>query len=68
LKPHWSKGYSRLGAAHYGLSQYDNAVWAYKKGLEIDTAIQDYWKALEFDDQDVSFLINRAAVYLDMGK
>ncbi|MCI15978.1 heat shock protein STI-like, partial [Trifolium medium] len=36
LKPHWSKGYSRLGAAYYGLSQYDNAVWAYKQGLEID--------------------------------
>ncbi|MCH93281.1 heat shock protein STI-like [Trifolium medium] len=84
LKPDWSKGYSRLGAAHIGLSQFDDAFSAYKKGLEIDpnneplksackkkdsdTAIQDYSKAVEFDDQDVSFLINRAAVYLEMGK
>ncbi|KAE8722524.1 hypothetical protein F3Y22_tig00013960pilonHSYRG00192 [Hibiscus syriacus] len=36
LKPDWSKGYSRLGAAHIGLHQYQEAVSAYKKGLEID--------------------------------
>uniref|UniRef100_A0A7N2N6R3 Uncharacterized protein n=1 Tax=Quercus lobata TaxID=97700 RepID=A0A7N2N6R3_QUELO len=36
LKPDWSKGYRRLGAAHLGLAHYDDAVSAYKKGLEYD--------------------------------
>lgn len=32
LKPDWAKGYSRLGAAYYGLQQWDDAVEAYTKG------------------------------------
>lgn len=36
LKPDWSRGYCRLGAAHVGLGQIDEAVTAYKKGLEFD--------------------------------
>ena len=36
LKPDWSRGYCRLGAAHLGLGQLDEAVTAYKKGLEFD--------------------------------
>ncbi|KAF8379277.1 hypothetical protein HHK36_028710 [Tetracentron sinense] len=36
LKPDWSKGYSRLGAAHVGLHSLDDAISAYKKGLELD--------------------------------
>ncbi|KAK7309033.1 hypothetical protein RJT34_05455 [Clitoria ternatea] len=40
---------------------------AYKK-KDFDTAIQHYTKALELDDEDISFLTNRAAVYLEMGK
>ncbi|KAJ1379629.1 Tetratricopeptide-like helical domain superfamily, partial [Sesbania bispinosa] len=36
LKPDWSKGYSRLGAAHLGLGHAHDAVSAYRKGLEID--------------------------------
>ncbi|KAL0013059.1 hypothetical protein SO802_000128 [Lithocarpus litseifolius] len=36
LKPDWSRGYYRLGAAHLGLGQIDEAVTAYKKGLEFD--------------------------------
>ena len=32
LKGDWPKGYSRLGAAHYGLREYDEAVEAYTKG------------------------------------
>ncbi|EOA37530.1 hypothetical protein CARUB_v10011737mg [Capsella rubella] len=35
-KPYWPKGYSRLGAAHVGLNQFELAVTAYKKGLDID--------------------------------
>ncbi|KAG8374760.1 hypothetical protein BUALT_Bualt10G0029300 [Buddleja alternifolia] len=40
---------------------------AYKK-KDFDTAIQHYSKAIDIDDEDISFLTNRAAVYLEMGK
>uniref|UniRef100_A0A0C9RGH3 TSA: Wollemia nobilis Ref_Wollemi_Transcript_28244_2339 transcribed RNA sequence n=1 Tax=Wollemia nobilis TaxID=56998 RepID=A0A0C9RGH3_9CONI len=40
---------------------------AYKK-KDFETAIQHYTKAMELDDQDISYLTNRAAVYLEMGK
>ncbi|KAK1376399.1 hsp70-Hsp90 organizing protein 3-like [Heracleum sosnowskyi] len=40
---------------------------AYKK-KDFDTAIQHYSKAIELDDADISFVTNRAAVYLEMGK
>lgn len=40
---------------------------AYKK-KDFETAIQHYTKALELDEADISFLTNRAAVYLEMGK
>ena len=40
---------------------------AYKK-KDFETAIHHYSKALELDDEDISFLTNRAAVYLEMGK
>lgn len=40
---------------------------AYKK-KDFEVAIQHYTKAIELDDEDVSFITNRAAVYLEMGK
>lgn len=40
---------------------------AYKK-KDFETAIQHYTKAIELDDEDISFLTNRAAVYLEMGR
>ncbi|KAK6935227.1 Tetratricopeptide repeat 1 [Dillenia turbinata] len=40
---------------------------AYKK-KDFETAIQHYTKAIELDDTDISFLTNRAAVYLEMGQ
>ncbi|GAB2300890.1 Hsp70-Hsp90 organizing protein 2 [Dionaea muscipula] len=40
---------------------------AYKK-KDFDTAIGHYTKAIELDDEDISFLTNRAAVYLEMSK
>ncbi|KAJ7952463.1 Hsp70-Hsp90 organizing protein [Quillaja saponaria] len=40
---------------------------AYKK-KDFETAIQHYTKAMELDDEDISFVTNRAAVYLEMGK
>lgn len=36
LSPKWAKGYSRLGAAYFGLKQWDDAVAAYDSGLEHD--------------------------------
>jgi stress-induced-phosphoprotein 1 len=40
---------------------------AYKK-KDFETAIQHYSKAMELDDEDISYLTNRAAVYIEMGK
>ncbi|KAG6475876.1 hsp70-Hsp90 organizing protein-like [Zingiber officinale] len=40
---------------------------AYKK-KDFETAIQHYTRAMELDDCDISYLTNRAAVYLEMGK
>ncbi|RID48621.1 hypothetical protein BRARA_I05125 [Brassica rapa] len=110
LKPDWAKGYSRLGAAHWGLKQFQEAAAAYTKGLEIDpsnealrtglvdaqamkkqemkqraktankfgtaafkkkdfeAAIQHYSTAMEMDDDDIAYITNRAAVYLQMEK
>lgn len=32
IKPDWSKGYSRLSAAHFGKAQYDDAIQAAEEG------------------------------------
>ncbi|CAL1375661.1 unnamed protein product [Linum trigynum] len=40
---------------------------AYKK-KDFETAIAHYTKAIELYDEDISFITNRAAVYLEMGK
>lgn len=40
---------------------------AYKK-KNFETAIEHYSKAIELDDEDISFLTNRAAVYLETGQ
>lgn len=49
------------------LQEKDAGNAAYKK-KDFDKAIDHYTKALELDDQDISYLTNRAAVYLEMGK
>jgi len=38
LKSDWAKGYSRLGAAYFGLRDYDKSIEAYGNGLKIDPA------------------------------
>ncbi|XP_024541869.1 hsp70-Hsp90 organizing protein 3-like [Selaginella moellendorffii] len=40
---------------------------AYKK-KDFEAALANYSKAIELDDEDISYLTNRAAVYLEMGK
>eukprot|EP00878_Enallax_costatus_P022068 GHUV01023400.1.p1 GENE.GHUV01023400.1~~GHUV01023400.1.p1 ORF type:complete len:318 (+),score=111.77 GHUV01023400.1:746-1699(+) len=46
LKPDWAKGYSRLGAAYYGLEDWDDAIKAYEDGLHIDPNNQQMQSAL----------------------
>lgn len=36
LAPRWPKGYARKGAALHGLKRWDEAIAAYKQGLEAD--------------------------------
>ena len=36
IKPDWSKGYSRLGAALFGMEDYEEAKNAYEQGLQHD--------------------------------
>lgn len=38
LNPSWAKGYSRLGAAYFGLEEYQEAIKAYEEGLKKDAA------------------------------
>ncbi|XVE65023.1 hypothetical protein DITRI_Ditri07aG0148400 [Diplodiscus trichospermus] len=49
------------------LKEKDAGNAAYKK-KDFETAIQHYTKAMELDDEDISYITNRAAVYLEMGK
>lgn len=36
INPTWAKGYNRVAAAEFGLRDYDAAIEAYKKALEIE--------------------------------
>lgn len=47
LKPDWAKGYSRLGAAHHGLRDYEEAIAAYEEGLKLDPASEQIKSALQ---------------------
>lgn len=38
INPTWSKGYNRVGAAHFGLGDLDDAEGSYKKALELDSS------------------------------
>lgn len=49
------------------LKEKDAGNMAYRK-RDFDAAIEHYTKAMELDDEDMSFITNRAAVYLEMGK
>ncbi|TPX33118.1 hypothetical protein SmJEL517_g03939 [Synchytrium microbalum] len=47
LKPDWAKGYSRVGAAQYGLSKYGDAAKAYEEGLKLDPSNAQMQKGLD---------------------
>ncbi|KAL5580041.1 hypothetical protein UlMin_012483 [Ulmus minor] len=38
------------------------------KNKDFDTSIQHYSKAIELDDEDISYIMNRAGTYLEMSK
>lgn len=38
INPSWAKGYNRVGAAQYGLGNFDDAKKAYSTALELDSA------------------------------
>lgn len=38
INPSWAKGYNRVGAAQYGLGNYEDAKKAYSTALELDSA------------------------------
>ncbi|GAX84944.1 hypothetical protein CEUSTIGMA_g12365.t1 [Chlamydomonas eustigma] len=47
LKPSWGKGYSRLGAAYFGLEDWSEAVKAYEQGLEHDPSNEQLLSSLK---------------------
>ncbi|KAE8725335.1 Hsp70-Hsp90 organizing protein 1 [Hibiscus syriacus] len=49
------------------LKEKETGNAAYKK-KDFETAIQHYTSAMEIDDEDISYITNRAAVYLEMAK
>jgi stress-induced-phosphoprotein 1 len=50
-----------------GQKEKDAGNAAYKK-KDFEAAVEHYTKAVELNDEDISFLTNRAAVFLEMGK
>ncbi|KAL5548994.1 hypothetical protein UlMin_004225 [Ulmus minor] len=48
------------------LKEKDAVNVAYKK--DFDTSIQHYSKAIELNDEDISYIMNRATTYLEMSK
>ncbi|KAJ3003097.1 UNVERIFIED_CONTAM: hypothetical protein HDU68_005883, partial [Siphonaria sp. JEL0065] len=47
INPSWAKGYSRKGAALHGLGEYEEAIEAYKAGLELEPGNALLKKGLE---------------------
>ncbi|KAJ2245803.1 Small glutamine-rich tetratricopeptide repeat-containing protein 2 [Coemansia sp. RSA 1797] len=63
IDPSYSKGYSRLGLAHYGLGQYKEAADAYTDGLALDPGNKGMLESLESAKSklDASSVSDRAA-------
>eukprot|EP01116_Phalansterium_solitarium_P020487 TRINITY_DN6069_c0_g1_i1.p1 TRINITY_DN6069_c0_g1~~TRINITY_DN6069_c0_g1_i1.p1 ORF type:complete len:364 (+),score=114.95 TRINITY_DN6069_c0_g1_i1:70-1092(+) len=47
LSPQWPKGYSRKGAAHYFLRQFDDAYEAYQQGVKLEPGNELMQKSCE---------------------
>lgn len=62
LKPDWAKGYSRLGAAKYGLKDIKGACAAYRQGLKLDPSSQQMKEALAEADVGLGSAAAAAAV------
>jgi stress-induced-phosphoprotein 1 len=68
LKPDWTKGYSRLGAANVGLGQLDEAVTSYKKGLDIDPNNEQISSALKDVEKQIMGTADGMGNMFDMFK
>jgi stress-induced-phosphoprotein 1 len=60
LNPSWAKGFSRLGAAFFGLARYEESMDAYKKGLTIDPSYvyTPYLSSISLFPKNCLFLFN----------
>ena len=47
LKPDWSKGYSRLGSAHFFAGRFEEAAAAYGKGLAVEPTSEPLLQGLQ---------------------
>jgi len=54
MMPTWGKGYGRKGAALHGLGQFDSAVEAYDKGLEVEPGLAMLVKGLDDAKREMS--------------
>lgn len=63
IKPDWSKGFNRVGAAQFGLGNLDESETAYKKALELDATN----KAAKDGLQQVSNAQQQRQAQPDMG-
>lgn len=52
LKPRWIKGHARVGAAHFGLEEYEDAAEAYRGALR-----------LERDDRGMQAALQKAEMF-----
>jgi len=66
LKPDWGKSYSRLGAAFFGLRRLDEAVAAYRKGLQVEPGnaqLQEGLQNVEVLKAQIDMINQRAEEY-----
>jgi len=59
LMPNWVKGYYRKGAALVSLSRHDEAVRAFKKGIECEPNNEDLKQRLAEAEREARFTVKR---------
>lgn len=66
LKPDWGKGYSRLGAAYFGLEEWDKAIEAYDTGWSCGPvgarAATSWQKVGARHHEGIAWMINKAVI------
>jgi len=59
LMPNWVKGYYRKGAALVAMSRHEEAVKAFKKGLECEPSNEDLQQRLAEAEREARFTVKR---------